>query len=233
MNNLLRRDHVNTIPPTISAPYYIYYAQDLNLSGAFMDHPATIQYTGTQGKVLELLGNGLSPEVVATHLGISPSYVSQLLSEEHFATQVTSLRFQNLQAATNRDRKYDDIEDQLLAKMQDLLPLMYKPLEVMRAITIINGAKRRGAAATPEHTHINNTIVNLTIPTQVLQKFSVNSNNQVVEISSETVQPQTLVTMPSSQLLSKIQSKPDSKGGNSHDSYPIQSSVGAIQASPA
>lgn len=155
-------------------------------------------YTGNQLRILELLGSGLGAEVVATACGVSPSYVSQLLSEQAFSEQVTARRFANLQAATKRDASYDEIEDALIAKMQDLLPMMYKPMEVLRAITVINSAKRRGAGA-PEHTHVNNTVVNLTIPTQILQKFVTNANNQVVEVGD-----QTLVTMPSAQLLNQL-----------------------------
>lgn len=198
--------------------------------------PAThaIEYSGTQGKILELLGNGLSPEIVSSHVGVSPSYISQLLSEEQFASRVTALRFQNLQAATERDRKYDHLEDRLLERMQDLLPLMYKPMEVLRAITTINGAKRRGATA-PENTHINNTVVNLTIPIQTINKFSVNSSNQVVEITAQQgaaqqgAKSQTLVTMPSAQLLSKVTSpqQPSHKleNHNEYSSYPEQNSI--------
>jgi hypothetical protein len=162
------------------------------------------QYQGTQLRILELLGTGLSPEIVASAAGVTPSYISQLLSEESFSKQVTQLRFDNLQAASTRDRAYDDIEDKLIEKMRDLLPMMYKPLEVLRAITVINGAKRRGAVA-PENIHINNTVVNLTIPNQILQRFIVNATNQVVEVSgNEMTDSQTLVTMPSSQLLGKF-----------------------------
>lgn len=189
-----------------------------------------VTYIGTQAKILELLGNGLSPEIVASAAGVTPSYISQLLSEEAFATRVTELRFQNLQAATDRDRKYDNIEDQLLAKMQDLLPMMYKPMEVMRAITIINGAKRRGASA-PEHQHINNTVVNLTIPMQTLQRFTTNSMNQVVEIQSESQSPQTLITMPSAQLLSSLSSRANNGISNKEISNDYQTVQGA--ASPA
>ena len=186
----------------------------------------TTTYNGAQGRILELLGTGLSPEIVASAAGVTPSYISQLLSEPSFSAQVTQLRFNNLQSATNRDRKYDDIEDALIAKMQDLLPMMYKPLEVLRAITVINGAKRRGASA-PETIHMNNTVVNLVIPTQILQKFTVNSANQVVEVFSSSngdsdidksknikeTTGQTLVTMPSSTLLKKFTSTE-----KSHDS---------------
>jgi hypothetical protein len=152
-------------------------------------------YKGTQGKILEMLGAGLAPEIVATAAGVTPSYISQMLSQEEFATAVTALRFENLQAATARDRKYDDLEDALITKLQDVLPMMYKPHEILNALRVINNATRRGAAA-PENVTINNTVVNLNIPAPILQRFTKDANNQVVEAGA-----QALVTMPSGQLL--------------------------------
>jgi hypothetical protein len=163
------------------------------------------QYVGNQLRILELLGSGLSPEIVATAAGVTPSYISQLLSEESFATEVTALRFKSLQSATERDNKYDSLEERLLDKMADLLPTMYKSHEVLKALAVVNAAKRRGAAA-PEQTTINNTVINLALPKHLISAFKVDINNQVVEasIGAET---QTLVTMPSASLLHKIKTR--------------------------
>lgn len=157
------------------------------------------KYDGNAGRILEMLGNGLSPTVVAGALGVTESYVSQLLSEEDFSKQVTTLRFNNLQAATTRDRSYDEIEDELIKKMSELLPLMYKPMEVLRAITVINAAKRRGASA-PENTVINNTVVQLSLPITITSRFVKDANNQVVEAGD-----QQLVTIASTNLSRKLE----------------------------
>lgn len=160
------------------------------------------RYKGTQGKILEMLGAGLSPEIVATAAGVTPAYISQLLSEEDFATAVTTLRFSNLQAATARDRKYDELEDMLIEKLRDVLPMMYKPHEILHALRIINNATRRGAAA-PENMVINQTVVNLNMPAPILQRFIKDTNNQVIEAGT-----QSLVTMPSGQLLNAVKKLP-------------------------
>jgi len=179
-------------------------------------------FTGNAGRILELLGNGLSPEIVATAAGVSPSFISQLLSTEEFATQVTALRFKNLQEDTERDKRYGKLEDQLLTKMEDLLPMMYKPMEILRAITVVNGAKRRGASA-PETQHINNTVVNLVMPRTILQQFITNANNQVVEVidahHEEKIRPperKTLVTMPSASLKDLVEGRRKEIG---HETY--------------
>ena len=173
-----------------------------------------VTYTGTQSKILQMLGNGLSPAIVATAMGVSEGYISQLLAEESFARQVTNLRFESLQAATARDRSYDSIEDTLISKMQDLLPMMYKPMEVLRAITVINAAKRRGNPVA-EGTIIHNTVIQLVLPTAVLNKFTKTIDNQVVNtgdtdlitISSKSLSDK-LATFKSTRLDSKPDSRP-------------------------
>ena len=177
-----------------------------------MDTTVITKYEGTAARILEMLGNGLAPVVVSSALGVSESYISQLLSEESFAHQVTALRYANLQAATSRDRCYDSIEDELITKMKELLPIMYKPMEVLRAITVINAAKRRGADA-PDNTVIHQTIVQLTLPTAVTSKFIANAANQVVEAGE-----QALITIAASTLTHKLESlKSQQRQGVSND----------------
>lgn len=160
---------------------------------------APTTYTGLQLKGLELLGSGISPVVVATTLGITEGAVSQWLSQKEFAEQVTARRFNNMQKHSARDAKWDELEDKLLQKMQDLIPFMFKPMEIFRALQLANSAKRRGPSA-PENTHIANTVVNLQIPVQIVQKFTKNADNQVIELTAAPVK-QSLVTIDSNSLL--------------------------------
>ena len=72
---------------------------------------------------------------------------------------------------------------------------MLRPAEILKAIQVVNAAKRRGQSA-PEHINNQQTIVNITLPTSIATKFVTNVKNQVVEAGE-----QQLLTMPSSQLL--------------------------------
>lgn len=155
-------------------------------------------YSGNSGRILEMLGNGLSPAIVATALGVSESLVSQLLGEESFSRQVTNLRFVNLQASTVRDRSYDSIEDKLLDKLKDLLPMMYKPMDVLRAITVVNGAKRRGSSI-QENTVVHNTVVQLTLPVNIMNNFTKTADGHIVSTGD-----QDLVTIQSGQQLMNL-----------------------------
>lgn len=160
-----------------------------------------------------MLGQGnVSTEQVAAALGVSPSRISQLLSDPEFSSQVAELRFSSLQAHTSRDRAYDEIEDALIKKLRENVPFMLKTHEILKAITVINGAKRRGASA-PEAITTQQTVVNLMMPTQITQIFgapaaiTLDVDNKVVQAGS-----QSLVTVQSGKvgaLLERIKGTPN------------------------
>jgi hypothetical protein len=135
--------------------------------------------TSTEDRALSLLGQGLGPETVAAAIGVSASRISQLLSTPEFAAQVAELRYKALSKHNARDNAYDVMEDALLEKLTDLLPFMVRPMEVLKAIQVINAAKRRGSSA-PEHITNQQTVVTLVMPTQVVHRYTVNTQNQVV-----------------------------------------------------
>ena len=157
--------------------------------------------TSTEDKVRDLLGMGIEPSVVALTLGISPSRVSQLLSDEQFAISVTELRFHNLQKHNARDASYDELEDKLLTKLNDILIYMTKPSEVLNAIRTINNAKRRGSS-TPQSITNQQNVVKLVMPTTIINQFVTNGHNQVVQAGD-----QELVTMHATNLLELTKEK--------------------------
>jgi len=155
--------------------------------------------TSTESRALSLLGQGIGPEMVASALGVSTSAISQLLSDANFAAKVAELRFTNLAKHNERDSRYDSLEDDLIEKMRNVLPFMVRPLEILRAISVINGAKRRGAMA-PDSITAQQTVIPLILPTSTYQKFTkneitVNINNQVIRAGQ-----QDLITVQSGKM---------------------------------
>ena len=170
--------------------------------------------TGTQGlttaneeKALKLLGSGIQAEQVAAALGLTPSRIAQMLAEESFASKVAALRYENLQAANKRDSAYDTIEDKLLVKLEKSMPLMIKPESILKAIQVVNGAKRRGQSAPAQVTNKQN-IVNLILPSIMVEKFAVDINNQVIKAGQ-----QNLHTMPSGNLLKQVEDAEEKRMG--------------------
>ncbi len=158
--------------------------------------------SSTETRALELLGSGCAPETVASALGVTASRISQLLSDETFALAVADLRFKNLQRHSAIDSSYDSMEETLLEKLKDLLPLMMRPMEVLKALQVLNGAKRRGAASVPGtgNAFSGAQIVQINMPTVIHQQILSDVNNQVVQIGS-----QNLVTIQPNVLLKKVQ----------------------------
>lgn len=155
--------------------------------------------TSVEDRALVLLGAGIGPEAVANALGVTPARISQLLSEQTFSDAVSNLRYENLQKHNNRDATYDSIEDELLVELKNKLSFLMKPADILRAISIINNAKRRGQSS-PDQVVNQQKVVNLVLPTVITEKFTVNIDNQVTRAGE-----QELHTLPASALLKTVE----------------------------
>jgi hypothetical protein len=187
---------------------------------------ATTTTTTTESRALSLLGQGLGPEVVAAAVGVSTSRISQLLSDPEFSAQVAEARFENLAKHNTRDNAYDGLEDTLIQKLKDCLPYMMRPMEILKSIQVINAAKRRGASA-PEAITAQQTVVQLMMPTQIIQSFTTNINNQVIKAGA-----QDLVTVQSSNMTRLLESTKSNSQGIQNVS-PSNQSGGSLASSGA
>ena len=162
----------------------------------------TPRSTTIEDRALKLLGNGVKPEQVAAALGVTASRISQLLAEPEFAAQVAALRYDSLKEHTDRDAKYDSLEDKLLEKLEKSLPMMYKPEQILRAIQTVNSAKRRGQTVEETGGSAGSKVVGIILPAIISQKFTTNIHNQVV-----TADDQSLETLSSSELLEQARAR--------------------------
>lgn len=162
---------------------------------------STSTTTTTRTRAIALLGQGVPPTAVASALGVDPSAISQYLSEDDFAAAVVEAKFQALAKHNERDTEIDSLEDRLLEKLKDCLPFMTRPMEILKAFSVLNAAKRKGQAATGD-LQGKQTIIQLNIPQIVLDKFTSNVHNQVVQVGA-----QTLLTIPSGQMLKSLEAR--------------------------
>lgn len=140
--------------------------------------------TSTEERALNLLGQNVPAAQVAMAIGVSESMISQLVSNPEFSAKVFERRYKSLLKHTDRDNVYDDIESQLATKLKDLLPLMLRPMEVLKAISVINAVKRRGQVA--NDTSINSReVTTLIMPVQIIQHFTKNVNNQIIKAGNK------------------------------------------------
>lgn len=177
----------------------------------------TSKYNSTEERALHLLGQGIAPETVASACGVSASRISQLLSTPEFLARVSELRFNNLEKHNITDAKYDDLESTLLEKLKDCIPLMgMEPMKLLKAVQVINAAKRRGVSA-PDQITQQQTVVQLIMPNVIMQKFSTNINNQVIQAGDQTLQ-----TIPSHMLAGMYQKSAQAQLNTINSNTPTQ-----------
>lgn len=157
-----------------------------------------VRWNAVEERAMKLLGNGVPAPHVASTLGISESRVSQLMSQEEFAAAVVALRYEALAKHNAADSELDELETELRLKVKESMALMFRPEQLLKAFQIINSAKRRGSSA-PEAITQQQTIVQISMPVKVINRFTKNVMNQVVEAGD-----QKLVTVQSGILLEAL-----------------------------
>lgn len=180
-------------------------------------------------RAAKLLGQGIQQEIVATALGVTPGYISQLLSEPEFAAEVSQLRLVNLENASERDGKYDKLEDKMLDQLEELAGYMTKPREVLSALAVLNKAVRRGVKQ-EQQPAVKQDVVTLVLPQIIQQTFILNQSNQVVAVGEKQAAPvlQDLTTISAKALLertSKRQAQTVEVNPNGHGRQRIGESI--------
>lgn len=160
--------------------------------------PTPLALSSTESRALELLATGIDQVQVASALGITESRLSQIISNPEFARELVDARYKNLAKHNETDNLLDQVERKLIRKLDSTVDLVFKPTELARMASIVNGMKRRGAS-NPESLVRAKPSVKLNIPIAVINRFSMNAAGQVItaEVGSER---QDLVTMQSSNL---------------------------------
>lgn len=159
-------------------------------------------------QIQELLGTGLSNEVVASAVGVDPSYISQLMSDPQFSDEVIAKRSKALTAHSARDLTWDGLEDRLLHKLSGAIDYMVKPEVIMKALSLVNRAVRRGVPVNTQLTS-RTQVIALSLPPVVRRNFIIDQQGQIVEAEGAT-----LVTMNSAALLSRL--KESRSGGEKY-----------------
>lgn len=158
-------------------------------------------------KLLSFLGRGnCSNEDAAAACGISVSRVSQIITEPEFAARLAEEKFKHASAYQERDLSWDSLEDKLLEKAHQMLPMITKPSEVIAMARMANTATRRATSGV-NNTSAPKTVVNLFLPNAAMARFVTNGMNQVVQAGSQsliTVQAERLATMASTQAQGEI-----------------------------
>lgn len=157
----------------------------------------------SQDRIRDLLGQGLTNEIVASAVGVTPSYISQLMGDKEFAGEVARLRLASVSADINRDKKLDNIEDKLITSLEQVVDMggIRKPREILTAVQVLHQLKRRVPAIPTTAGDGHTTIINLTMPTQVIAQFKANAQGEVVTVDGQSTISMNAATLLKSKLL--------------------------------
>lgn len=146
-------------------------------------------------RILSLLGSGLDAGVVASAVGVTPSYISQLLKEPEFALAVAEKRTIELTQAKSIDDKWDSFEQRLLEKLEDLIPFFTQPKQILEALRVANSARRKTALNTTPINGGSKTYVQINVPAIIINKYKIDMAGGMVEVAGRNLQPMSSKTL--------------------------------------
>lgn len=139
-----------------------------------------------------MLAAGKSHSEIAASLGVTQSAIAQAAKTDAVQNLLVTAKEKQPDIARDLDSRYDAVESALLAKFeQQLNSTFLKPAELLRAMATLNGMKRRTGALNPERPPAT-TVVQLIMPTQIVNKMQVSPQGEIVAIDGRdliTAQP--------------------------------------------
>lgn len=152
-------------------------------------------------RIIEMLGQGLTPVQVSHAVGCDDSYISQLLADENIAAQVQNLRAENFSQYVELDKKLDQAEAAALEKLAALAAYVTRPAEAARIYGVLNAAKRRTNDQVNQQQAVAQT-VSLDLPAAARVRFTLTSDKQVIEIEGRP-----MTTMPARNLAAQLEQR--------------------------
>ncbi len=149
-------------------------------------------------RIKSLLINGLVPSEIATVVGCSPSYVSQLCRDEEFKKDVETgkLAIQNEKTEEDHiDTRYQNLEHKLITAAEGAMAEASLG-EIGRFLDTIN--KRKDSIHARKHPVGNQpaiqvNVVQLALPDHTVQavnhKVTLNEKNEIIEIGGRALAP--------------------------------------------
>lgn len=158
-------------------------------------------WSGTQERILELLGAGASQSQVAMAVGVEESYISQLMAQEEFRKAVQELRAEAAAKHAAVDARIDSIEDKAWRRIDNLVELETNLMKLLKVAQAANAAKRRtqGVGMAQPATALT---VNIALPQAAVVEFTMSTDRQVVDIGGRA-----MTTMPSKLVQERLKER--------------------------
>lgn len=151
-------------------------------------------------RIKNLLAQGVKAVDIATIVGCSPSYVSQLLNDASFKEEVQNIAIANAAEKSedeHLDTRYQNLEHKLISNIETEMGNAEFP-QLVRALEVIgkrNGEKARAKLPAPANngTGVNIHITQIALPAHALQLpapvIQLNEKNEIIAIDAKPLAP--------------------------------------------
>lgn len=151
-----------------------------------------------RNRILNYLASGIKPVQVATIVGVSPGYISQLLKEEAFKEELELLVLQKPSDAeeTDLDNKYVSLEHSILRGIEEAIPGSELPAlaRILDSVTRRQEARfqRKHPAQNPFGGGGNVTVVQISLPAHSIPAepvVEINQQGEILAINNKPLAP--------------------------------------------
>lgn len=145
----------------------------------------------TRDRAILLLGQGLGQSTVASTLGVTPSWISQLLAESAVSEEVSRLRSIKVESVLAADDAVETLEAKALKLLGEKMQFARSPMELASIFKTLNGAKRKMPTVGPDSDSGSAQQITITLPAAIKGSINIqlNAQNQVVDIGGQTMAP--------------------------------------------
>lgn len=140
----------------------------------------------TKDLVLDLLSQGISPVQVAETVGVSESYISQLMGDESFQASVQEHKARMAAEDLAHDKRVETIEAKFLDNIEKKAPLANLQ-QSLQAFKILNTAKKRRDGVIQAGGPKAGVVVQILLPNSIVPQYVTNRNNEIVEVEGKTM----------------------------------------------
>lgn len=155
-------------------------------------------------KIMALLAVGTPATQVATAVGVTDGYISQLLSDPEFSRELAIKKVEKAGEGLEIDDRYTELEKLALTQAEKVIPFETRLPAILRTLQVANSAKRRTGLQGPGNTGEAAVYVNIQLPESARVSFVKAADGQVIEVAGRS-----LATLPTSKLSELRQSSAD------------------------
>lgn len=142
-----------------------------------------------QLSIVKYLAQGLQQEQVASIVGCTPGYISQLVGQKEIIEQIEYYKLQYSQ--DEKDKQEEEDQYTRLAKkarlhLEDNMPYAeYR--DVLKLLEILE--RRKEVKVPQQQTNIQQNVTILQVPAAAVPEFTINSNNEVIGLGDQSLAP--------------------------------------------